>query len=177
MSLFRSNTGRQYTSLMPSVFVGTAATSPVPFRNLDAMWTKLDELRSNRTPAIDVTNAKQSGPSTTHSGSTSTSQHASATPSPSAVVPISAPHSNHTAQNTTTDHGSLRPSSLLVRSRSHNPRMLSQVAFPAGPSRRKLGRRYTKSPHRSVRRTPLSGLVALTLTSEQISSAAVKTSV
>ena len=62
--------GRQYPSLMPSVFVGTAATSPVPFRNLDATWTKLDELRSNRTPAIDVTDAKQSGPSTTLRGST-----------------------------------------------------------------------------------------------------------
>ena len=43
MSLFRSNMGRQYPSLMLSVFVGTA-TSPVPLRNLDAMWTKLDEL-------------------------------------------------------------------------------------------------------------------------------------
>lgn len=55
--------GRKYPTLIPSVFVGATATATVPFPDLDAMWTKLDELRCNRTPAIDVTDTTQNGPS------------------------------------------------------------------------------------------------------------------
>ena len=178
MSLFRSNMGRQYPSLMPSVFVGTAATSPVQFRNLDAMWTKLGDLLSNRTPAIDVTDAKQSGPSTTHRGSTSTSQHASATPSPSSVVPPSAPHSQpHRSKH--------NPRPWLPTSMASTGEvMFTQTPdaftsrFPSWPFATEIWPEvYQVTTAINKADPPLSGLIALTLISERMSSAAVKTTV
>ena len=67
MSLFRSNMGRQYPSLMPSVFTGDAATAAVPFANLDEMWSRLDGLRTNRTQAVEPPQTRQDGSISTFS--------------------------------------------------------------------------------------------------------------